>query len=214
MAEAVGFEPTVGFPLRSVSNRVLSASQPRFRCVSFNGAGQRGQEGKDWHFPRWAPIFSRTDRYCGAPVCFGLAGSLAGTGFAPFTAVAPAYFYVSGRKNGASVAQQHFSAQSDRIKPAAFTPGVAQSAGLKGRFILRIAFVNDLGIAPKPDKWRWATNARHCRFIPAKTVHIFRNQIPIGQIKIGPRPLLPVDISVKFCAIQKGFGSCIIHKHY
>ena len=50
MAEAVGFEPTVGFPLRSVSNRVLSASQPRFRRVSFNRAGGRGQEGKR----RWA----------------------------------------------------------------------------------------------------------------------------------------------------------------
>ena len=46
MAEAVGFEPTVGFPLRSVSNRVLSASQPRFRSVPFNGAGAGGQEGK------------------------------------------------------------------------------------------------------------------------------------------------------------------------
>ena len=31
VAEAVGFEPTVGFHPRSVSNRVLSASQPRFR---------------------------------------------------------------------------------------------------------------------------------------------------------------------------------------
>ena len=46
LAEAVGFEPTVGFPLRSVSNRVLSASQPRFRRGSFNRAGGRGQEGK------------------------------------------------------------------------------------------------------------------------------------------------------------------------
>ena len=46
LAEAVGFEPTVGFPLRSVSNRVLSASQPRFRSPPFNGAGGRGQEGK------------------------------------------------------------------------------------------------------------------------------------------------------------------------
>lgn len=43
MAEAVGFEPTVGFPLRSVSNRVLSASQPRLRRKSFNRVGQRGQ---------------------------------------------------------------------------------------------------------------------------------------------------------------------------
>ncbi len=47
LAEAVGFEPTVGFHPRSVSNRVLSASQPRFRRVLFNGAGQAGQEGKD-----------------------------------------------------------------------------------------------------------------------------------------------------------------------
>ena len=46
MAEAVGFEPTVGFPLRSVSNRVLSASQPRFRRGLFSGAAGRGQEGK------------------------------------------------------------------------------------------------------------------------------------------------------------------------
>ena len=47
MAEAVGFEPTVGFPLRSVSNRVLSASQPRFRRFPFSHGGARGQEGKD-----------------------------------------------------------------------------------------------------------------------------------------------------------------------
>ena len=46
LAEAVGFEPTVGFPLRSVSNRVLSASQPRFRWRLFNQARVRGQEGK------------------------------------------------------------------------------------------------------------------------------------------------------------------------
>ncbi len=46
VAEAVGFEPTVGFPLRSVSNRVLSASQPRFRRDLFSDAGGRGQEGK------------------------------------------------------------------------------------------------------------------------------------------------------------------------
>lgn len=46
VAEAVGFEPTVGFPLRSVSNRVLSASQPRFRRLSFSHPCARGQEGK------------------------------------------------------------------------------------------------------------------------------------------------------------------------
>lgn len=43
MAEAVGFEPTVEFPPRSVSNRVLSASQPRLRRVPFNGGQARGQ---------------------------------------------------------------------------------------------------------------------------------------------------------------------------
>ena len=37
LAEAVGFEPTVGFHPRSVSNRVLSASQPRFRRFPFSG---------------------------------------------------------------------------------------------------------------------------------------------------------------------------------
>ena len=46
VAEAVGFEPTVGFHPRSVSNRVLSASQPRFRWRIFNGAVQPGQGGK------------------------------------------------------------------------------------------------------------------------------------------------------------------------
>jgi hypothetical protein len=46
LAEAVGFEPTVGFPLRSVSNRVLSASQPRFRLPSFSHPCAREQEGK------------------------------------------------------------------------------------------------------------------------------------------------------------------------
>ena len=42
----MGFEPTIGFPLCSVSNRVLSASQPRLRCCTFNGAGSGGQERK------------------------------------------------------------------------------------------------------------------------------------------------------------------------
>ena len=46
MAEAVGFEPTVGFPLRSVSNRVLSASQPRFQHLSLSHPCEKGQEGK------------------------------------------------------------------------------------------------------------------------------------------------------------------------
>ena len=48
MAEAVGFEPTVGFHPRSVSNRVLSASQPRFRWRIFNGAVEPGQGEKMW----------------------------------------------------------------------------------------------------------------------------------------------------------------------
>ena len=46
LAEAVGFEPTVGFHPRSVSNRVLSASQPRLRRVPFSRAGAAGQGGK------------------------------------------------------------------------------------------------------------------------------------------------------------------------
>lgn len=46
VAEAVGFEPTKGFPPCSVSNRVLSASQPRLRRRSFNVAVRAGQEGK------------------------------------------------------------------------------------------------------------------------------------------------------------------------
>ena len=57
MAEAVGFEPTVGFPLRSVSNRVLSASQPRFRCVPFSDLDGREQEGKLGKFWLWAGRF-------------------------------------------------------------------------------------------------------------------------------------------------------------
>ncbi len=47
LAEAVGFEPTVRFPVRSVSNRVLSASQPRLQRASFNNAKARGQGRKD-----------------------------------------------------------------------------------------------------------------------------------------------------------------------
>lgn len=47
MAEAVGFEPTVGFPPRSVSNRVLSASQPRLRRISFSGLQRGGQEERE-----------------------------------------------------------------------------------------------------------------------------------------------------------------------
>ena len=42
----MGFEPTVGFPPRSVSNRVLSASQPRLRRGSFKRRSGRGQGGK------------------------------------------------------------------------------------------------------------------------------------------------------------------------
>ena len=53
VAEAVGFEPTVGFPLRSVSNRVLSASQPRFRQVLFICAPPRGQGGKGGRRKVW-----------------------------------------------------------------------------------------------------------------------------------------------------------------
>ncbi len=51
LAEAVGFEPTVGFPPRSVSNRVLSASQPRLRRHHLSGGGafdkaeKRGRRG-------------------------------------------------------------------------------------------------------------------------------------------------------------------------
>ena len=59
LAEAVGFEPTVGFPLRSVSNRVLSASQPRFRRDLFSEAAGRGQEGKRWHQRDLAGVMSR-----------------------------------------------------------------------------------------------------------------------------------------------------------
>ena len=43
LAEAVGFEPTVGFHPRSVSNRVLSASQPRLRPASSSNPSVRGQ---------------------------------------------------------------------------------------------------------------------------------------------------------------------------
>lgn len=46
VAEAVGFEPTVGFHPRSVSNRVLSASQPRLRRIPFSEEGAAGQGGK------------------------------------------------------------------------------------------------------------------------------------------------------------------------
>jgi hypothetical protein len=46
LAEAVGFEPTERFPVRSVSNRVLSASQPRLRRALSSHPRERGQEGK------------------------------------------------------------------------------------------------------------------------------------------------------------------------
>jgi Type ISP C-terminal specificity domain len=42
----VGFEPTVGFHPRSVSNRVLSASQPRLQRTPFNHLRFAGQGGK------------------------------------------------------------------------------------------------------------------------------------------------------------------------
>ena len=55
VAEAVGFEPTIGFPLCSVSNRVLSASQPRLRRPPFSQPRDRGQEGTreagEWSLP-------------------------------------------------------------------------------------------------------------------------------------------------------------------
>jgi hypothetical protein len=43
VAEAVGFEPTERSPVRSVSNRVLSASQPRLRYVCFIRVRRAGQ---------------------------------------------------------------------------------------------------------------------------------------------------------------------------
>ena len=43
VAEAVGFEPTVRFPVRSVSNRVLSASQPRLRSCDLMAAKVGGK---------------------------------------------------------------------------------------------------------------------------------------------------------------------------
>ena len=45
LAEAVGFEPTKGFPPCSVSNRVLSASQPRLQLRYLIG-GRGGGKGK------------------------------------------------------------------------------------------------------------------------------------------------------------------------
>lgn len=55
----MGFEPTVEFPPRSVSNRVLSASQPRLRRVPFNGAKARGQaERQDFFKSAPCPLMS------------------------------------------------------------------------------------------------------------------------------------------------------------
>ena len=92
VAEAVGFEPTVGFPLRSVSNRVLSASQPRFRYPSFSDAARRGQEGKGENWDKAGNCAPGAFGGCGGSAsparrawAFGrwLAAGAAGFGFGP-----------------------------------------------------------------------------------------------------------------------------------
>ncbi len=54
----MGFEPTIGFPLCSVSNRVLSASQPRLRRVVFNRGAGRGQVGNYRSIDFWRLVSS------------------------------------------------------------------------------------------------------------------------------------------------------------
>jgi hypothetical protein len=65
VAEAVGFEPTERFPVRSVSNRVLSASQPRLRLSRFSRVRRKGQEGKPRRFDPKGRLLE--DRSCCSP---------------------------------------------------------------------------------------------------------------------------------------------------
>lgn len=71
VAETVGFEPTEGFPPRSVSNRVLSASQPRLRRASFKGRAGRGQGG----IALCGPILRAASGRCGTALLQKSAGA-------------------------------------------------------------------------------------------------------------------------------------------